>query len=503
MNKKKIIIVGGGPGGLSSAMLLSHRGFDVELFEKDSRLGGRNQAIEEEGYKFDTGPTFLMMKFILDELFEESGKKVSDYLEFIKLDPMYSLLFKDKEVHVSSDPEKMKAEIKNKFPGEEASLEKMLKYEKKRFEKMFPCLQKEYSSFFEYFSKDFLKALPYLSIGKSMFSELGKYFKSDDLKLSFTFQSKYLGMSAWECPAAFMIIPYIEHAFGIYHVIGGLSEISEKMGVVAKENGAKIHLNTAVKELILDGKKVIAVLLENGEKRFADKVIINSDFAYSMANLVPDGVLKKYSKARLKKKKYSCSIFMMYLGVDKEYKTPFHQIVFAKDYKKNIEDIFKTLKISKDTSFYVRNASTKDKTLAPKGHNALYVLVPVPNNNSNIDWDTESEKFREIVLDSMEERTEYKDIKKHIKFEKIITPKDWEDSYNVYNGATFNLAHTLDQMLYFRPRNKFEELDNLYLVGGGTHPGSGLPTIYESARITSNIICKEESVSFESKNKKV
>ncbi|MDX9971289.1 MAG: phytoene desaturase family protein [Candidatus Gracilibacteria bacterium] len=500
MPKKKIIIVGAGPGGLTSAMLLAHRGFDVEVFEKDAVVGGRNQPIEEQGYKFDTGPTFLMMKFILDEVFEESGKKSEDYLKFIKLDPMYSLLFKDKEVQVSSDPEKMKAEIKNTFPGEEKSLEKMLKYEKKRFDKMFPCLQKEYGSFFQYFSKDFLKAFSYLSIGRSMFSELGKYFKSDDLKLSFTFQSKYLGMSAWECPAAFMIIPYIEHAFGIYHVIGGLSEISEKMSLAAKENGAKIHLNTAVKELILEGKKVIGVLLENGEKHYADKIIINSDFAYSMANLVPDGLLKKYSKPHLKKKKYSCSIFMMYLGVDKEFNTPFHQIVFAKDYKKNIEDIFKNLKLSNDTSFYVRNASTKDKTLAPDGHSALYILVPVPNNNSDIDWEKESENFKEIVLNSMEERTEYKDIRKHIKYEKIITPKDWETSYNVYNGATFNLAHSLDQMLYFRPHNKFEELENLYLVGGGTHPGSGLPTIYESARISANMICKKEKIPFTTKN---
>jgi len=290
---KKIIIVGAGPGGLTSAMLLAKRGFDVEVFEKDEKVGGRNQSIEENGYKFDTGPTFLMMKFILDEVFKEAGKDVNDYLKFTNLEPMYSLLFKDKEINISSDKKKMKAEIARVFPGEEETLDKMLKREEKRFKSLFPCLQKDYSNFSAFFSKDFIKSIPHFALGKSMFEELGKYFSSDDLKLSFTFQSKYLGMSAWECPGAFMIIPFIEHNYGIYHVEGGLSEISEKMAVVAKENGAKIYLNTKIKKLLLEGKKVIGVETEDNKKHFADKIIINSDFAYSMASLVDKGVLKK------------------------------------------------------------------------------------------------------------------------------------------------------------------------------------------------------------------
>ncbi len=500
MPKKKIIIVGAGPGGLTAAMLLAHRGFEVEVFEKDPKVGGRNQTIEEQGYKFDTGPTFLMMKYILDEVFAESGEDVEKHLKFKKLSPMYSLLFKDKEISVYDEYEKMKAEIKRVFPGEEDSLKKMLDYEKKRFARLMPCLQKDYTSFTRFFNKDFIKALPHFSLGKSMFEELGKYFRPDDLRLTFTFQSKYLGMSAWECPAAFMMIPYIEHAFGIYHVEGGLSAISEKMAELAMKKGANLRLSSPVKELILEGKKVKGVLLENGEKHFADEVIMNADFAYSMANIVPKNTLKKYSKARLEKKKYSCSIFMIYLGVDKEYDTPHHQIAFAKDYKTNVRDIFNDLRLSKDTSFYVRNASINDKTLAPKGHSALYILVPVANNKSKIDWEKEKDSFKENVLDLIEERTAYKDLRKHIKFEKVITPADWENDYNVFFGATFNLAHSLNQMLYFRPRNKFEELDNLYLVGGGTHPGSGLPTIYESARISANMICKKYEIPFETKN---
>ncbi len=210
-----------------------------------------------------------------------------------------------------------------------------------------------------------------------------------------------------------------------------------------------------------------------------------------MTHLMPPGVLKKYTPEKVARKKYSCSTFMLYLGVDKVYHDlPHHTIVFAKDYKKNVEDIFKSLNLSEDTSVYIRNATPLDPTAAPNGKSGLYILVPVANNKSKIDWKKEKDAFRERVLDILESRTPLKDLREHIVAERIITPDDWEQDANVFLGATFNLAHTLDQMLYLRPHNKFEELDHCYLVGGGTHPGSGLPTIYESARIAANMISR-------------
>ncbi|MCX7829454.1 MAG: NAD(P)-binding protein, partial [Acidobacteria bacterium] len=228
-NKKKITIVGAGPGGLTAGMLLASRDFDVHIFEKEKEVGGRNSAIRENGYSFDVGPTFLMMKFILDEVFEESGRKSSDYLDFIKLSPMYRLFFDDVTLDIVDSQKEMADIIEATFSGEGANFYKFMAREKVRYERMYPCLQKSYGSFFTYFHPDFLKALPHLSLGKSMYQELGKYYQSEKLKMAFTFQSKYLGMSPWKCPAAFMIIPYIEHTYGIYHVEGGLSRISEVM----------------------------------------------------------------------------------------------------------------------------------------------------------------------------------------------------------------------------------------------------------------------------------
>ncbi|MDD3524891.1 MAG: phytoene desaturase family protein, partial [Candidatus Cloacimonetes bacterium] len=303
------------------------------------------------------------------------------------------------------------------------------------------------------------------------------------------FQSKYLGMSPWDCPGAFTIIPYVEHREGIYHVMGGLSKISDAMAGVIKEDGGEILLNTEVDKLILDGKTVKGVRLADGQELLADAVFINADFAYAMTHTVNPGTLKKYSRTKLNTMDYSCSTFMLYLGLNKKVDLPHHNIRFSPSYKENVSDIFDRKKLHQDTAFYLQNPSAIDPSLAPEGKSAVYVLVPVANNKSGINWERDKKRYRDQVISLISKHMPgLEDIDGMIEEELIISPQDWQNKYNVYFGATFNLAHSLDQMLYLRPRNKFEELENCYLVGGGTHPGSGLPTIYESARISVNLL---------------
>jgi phytoene desaturase len=488
-NNSKIGIVGAGPGGLTSAMLLAHQGFDVTVLEMANEVGGRSAPIHIDGFTFDTGPTFLMMKYVLDEVFESCDRKSTDYLKFKLLDPMYHLNFQDLTMQISSDKEKMSAEINKFFPGNETGLDKFYLKEGKRYEKIIKNLYRDYSSLTSILSPKLLGALPSFFARGSIFDNLGNYFKEEKLRVCFTFQSKYLGMSPWECPASFTMIPYVEHQFGIYHVMGGLNQIPKAMAkVVEEENGAVITGKT-VEKIVTSGKKVTGVQLDDGERMDFDKVIVNADFGYAMTDLFEPNDVKKYSPAKLEKKKFSCSTFMLYLGVDKKYSAPHHNIFFANNYRQNIADIGEG-RLSEDFSFYVQNASVTDETLAPKGKSAVYILVPVPNNRSNIEWDSEENDYKEKVLDKVEERTQMSDIRDHIEVEKTIAPKHWENDYNVYIGATFNLAHNLSQMLYFRPHNRFGELKNLYLVGGGTHPGSGLPTIYISGIVTAGLISK-------------
>lgn len=492
--RPKTTIIGAGPGGLTAGILLQKRGFDVTIYEKDSKPGGRNQAIELGDYRFDTGPTFLMMKYFLDEIFNETGRNINDYLEFYDLEPLYTLIFKDKTMVHHKDRTKMKAEIESHFPGESVGYDRLMEYEQERYRRLYPCLKKDYSYPQRMVEPDILYAMPYLQLHKTMHQALGSYFQSEDLKIAFTFQAKYLGMSPWSCPALFTMVPYIEHEYGIYHVKGGLNKISEAMAKVLEEEGGKIVYNTEVKELITNFGEVLGVVLDNCEKVYSQDVIINSDFAYSFSNLYKES--KKWSPSKLKGKDYSCSTFMIYLGLDKLYDLPHHSIYFADDYKANIDDISIYRRVGEDFSIYVQNASITDPTLAPEGHSTIYILVPITNLKSGINWEKFGPEYRDKVINMLKEKAGLTDIEEHIKEEKVITPKDWLTDYNVFMGATFNLGHGVSQMLYFRPHNKFSELENCYLVGGGTHPGSGLPTIYESGRISAKMLCKKHKVRY-------
>ena len=491
MSRKHVVIVGAGPGGLTSAMLLAHRGYRVTVIEKEAVVGGRNAPITEAGYTWDTGPTFLMMSYILKEMFQETGRKVEDYLHFTNLDPLYRLVLAEMDFRPSPDAATTRARIAESFPGSERGLERFLAAEKVRYERLFPCLQKDYSSLRAFLDPIFLKAAPQLGLGRSLFENLGRYFTPDRLKLCFTFQAKYLGMSPWQCPALFTMLAYIEHAYGILHVRGGLNRISEAMARVAREEGADVRLGTPVRRLLLRGRRAVGVELEDGGKVEADAVFVNADFGHAMRTLVPPGVLRKYAPERLGRLKISCSTFMLYLGVRRRWEhLPHHNILFADDYRRNITEVAEDLVLSADPSIYVQNASPADPTLAPEGCSTIYILAPVPNNRGQIDWAREGDAFRDRVLDLAERRGGFTGLRENIEVEKRITPTDWERRHGVFDGATFNLAHNFGQLLYFRPHNRFQEIENCWLVGGGTHPGSGLPTIYESGRISSNSFCR-------------
>ena len=229
-------------------------------------------------------------------------------------------------------------------------------------------------------------------------------------------------------------------------------------------------------------------MTEDGERFRADAVVVNADFAHAALKLFPKGSLKRWTPERLAKKRFSCSTFMLYLGLDTPCRDlPHHGVHFAADYRRNIDEIFRGMTLPEDPSFYLRNSSATDPTVAPDGHSAVYVLVPVPNLRADIDWSAKKDEFRERVLTAIERRTGISDFRGHIKEERVIAPPEWERR-GVHLGATFNLAHNLGQMLWLRPRNRFEDVGNCYLVGGGTHPGSGLPTIFESGRISAGLV---------------
>ena len=399
MKNKSIIIIGAGPGGLTSAMLLASKGYNVTIYEKKSHFGGRNSVMNLNGFKFELGPTFVMLPDVFSETFKEAGKNIEDYMTMTRLDPMYRLKYADgTDFFVHFDKENLKKEITRVFPGEIDGYDKYMKSQKVKYDRLYKCLTVPYMRWYNYLRLKLLKAFPVMDLGKSVHGVLSKYFKSEDFKIAMAFQAKYLGMSPWKCPGAFTILSYVEHAFGVYHPQGGVHKISEGLAKAAQDSGAIIKLSTGVKEIIFDKNKAIGVELENGEKFYADSIIMNADFAYGMSHLIPESHRPKYTDKNLNGRDYSCSTFMIYLGISKKYNIPHHNIVFSEDYKNNTEEIYERMTLSADPSFYIHNPSVTDDSLAPEGKSTLYVLVPVPNLKGNIDWEKEKSKFRDLIV---------------------------------------------------------------------------------------------------------
>jgi phytoene desaturase len=345
-----------------------------------------------------------------------------------------------------------------------------------------------YNHVYNYFRLKLLKALPYMQLNKSVMGVLKQYFKLGDMQMATAFQAKYIGMSPWECPGAFSILSYSEHAFGIVHPIGGVHKISEAMAQVLEEYGGKIRLNAEVKQILFEGKRARGVVLQNGEELLADEVIMNADFAYGAKHLIPEKHRPSYPDKKINSLKYSCSTLMFYFAVDKVYDIPHHNIVFGKDYYLNVKEILEGKGLPQEPAFYIQNPCVLDPSLAPKNQSTIYILVPVSNLDSEFDWREQKPKLREFILKKLKERGELADLEEHIVAERIITPLDWQKDMYVEKGAVFSIAHNITQMLYLRPHNKFNDTENVYLVGGGTHPGSGLPTILESGRIAADMI---------------
>jgi phytoene desaturase len=299
-------------------------------------------------------------------------------------------------------------------------------------------------------------------------------------------------MSPFRCPSLFSILSFLEYEHGVWHPIGGCGAITAALARVAQRLGVELHLNQPVEEILFTGRRAVGVRTPIREYR-ADAIVVNADFARAMERLVPNHLRRRWTDAKLAGKKYSCSTFMMYLGIEGQFDLPHHTIHISSDYERNLQEIENRHVLSDEPSFYVQNACVTDPSLAPKGHSTLYVLAPVTHQHPNVDWQRERHRYRNLLLRRIA-CAGFDNLEHRIRYERVITPADWDQRYEIYRGATFNLAHSLDQMLHLRPRNRFEDVDGLYLTGGGTHPGSGLPVIFESARISSRLLLDDLGV---------
>lgn len=473
-------------------MLLAKSGLDVTIVEKRAVVGGRTSTIEADGFRFDTGPTFFLYPQVLREIFAAAGYSLEKEVPMQRLDPQYRLVFGGGgQVDATSDVERMKAQIAAISPGDAQRLEAYFRDNRRKLECFTPILQSHFESWRDLIRPEMLRMLPLVRPWRSLDSDLRQYFKDERIRLGFSFQSKYLGMSPFSCPSLFSILSFLEYEHGVFHPTGGCGAITTAMARLATEMGVRILLNTPVEEMLFDGHKVRGVRTAE-ETIPADAVVMNADFAQAMQRMVPNHLRKRWTDAKIQKQKYSCSTFMLYLGIDGEYdQVKHHTIYLSKNYQQNLHDIEHGHRLTaEDPSFYVQNACVTDKTLAPQGSSTLYVLLPVTHENANVDWPREEERFRALALKQLA-KIGIEDVERRIRVERRLTPATWNSEFGLHLGATFSMAHSLDQMLHMRPHNRFDDLEGVYLVGGGTHPGSGLPVIFESARITTRLLLKD------------
>jgi phytoene desaturase len=491
--KPTALVIGAGIGGIATAARLAKNGYDVTVLEKESTPGGRCNQIVRDGHRFDIGPTLFLMPEVWEETFASLGEKMSDHLDLRRIDPTYKVHFDDGlRLELTSDIGKMQTQLeavdKTAFTGFLGYIAEGAKHYKISVEKF---VGRNFYNIFEYFS---LKNLPLIFNLKALqkhYTNTGRFFKDERLKAAFTFQNMYLGLSPYDAPATYSLLQYTELAEGVWYPMGGMYAGIQALVRVAEKLGVKFVYNSPVRKLQVEGSKVVGAEAMDGKRYSADIFVGNADLPYIYKELLPDAKEAR----KLDEKLYTCSTIMFYWGVDKQYPQIAHHNVFlGGDYKASFDQIFNDHTLPEVPSFYVHAPARTDSAAAPEGQETLYVLVPVGHLDarSEQDWDALVNRARETVFARLEKEMGVTDLKGHIKFEIVYQPKVWKERFNLEKGAAFGLSHNFWQVGYLRPQNRHATYKNMYFTGASTHPGTGLPIVLLSARLTTERILKEK-----------
>ena len=494
---KRVIVIGAGVAGLAAAARLQHAGYEVTLFEKEPLVGGKMNQIREEGFTFDVGPTIVMMPELYREVFETCGRNADDYIPMEKVEPLMDISFGPGDrLRLSNDLASMTAAVE--AVGEKdaqgyfeylALLYKRYLIAKDNF------LQRSFRKPIDFYNpKSLVAGLRLHTLGDA-YSSVAHHVKDDRLRKALAFQTLYIGISPFEGPSLYMIIPMIELLYGVWFMKGGMYAMAQAMGRLFLEQGGELRTSTPVERIVVENGCACGVEA-GGTVHYADYVVCDADFPYAITQLVDEADARgKYTPHKVEDMEYSCSCFILYLGLDKRYPSDaVHSIRFASDFERNIDDIFDDARFPDDPSFYCYAPSSLDRSLAPEGCSTLYVLVPVPPlSPASPRWtDAEVAEYRDRVLDLMERETVYEDVRDHIVFERAYTPLDFAERFNAYDGATFGLRPTLGQSNYWRPHNKATDCNRLYFCGSSVHPGAGVPIVLLSAKLAAEGLMRDD-----------
>ncbi|MBI4791137.1 MAG: phytoene desaturase [Chloroflexi bacterium] len=485
------LVIGAGIGGIAAAARLARSGYQVTVVEKNATPGGRCNQFTRDGHRFDIGPTLFLMPEVFAETFAALGTRMQDQLDLRRIDPTYAVRFDDgAEISLTSDMHAMQEQLEQIEPGSFGGLMRYLAEGHLHYHlSLERFVGRNFYSYLDYFQ---LKNLPLLFKLKALakhYDNVGQYFRDPRLKAAFTFQNMYLGLSPYDAPATFSLLQYAEMAGGVWFPMGGLYRVIERLAAIAEKQGVRFVYNAPVQQIEIEGQRATGVILRDGSRLSADVVIANADLPYVYRELLPD----RAEAERLENLKYTCSAIMFFWGVDRVYpQINTHNVFLSGDYRASFDRIFQDHTLPDAPSFYVHAPTRVDPAAAPSGQDTLFVLVPVGHldDNSPQDWEALRARARSAVLQRLAQAGAA-DLEKHIKFEVSYTPRDWLTHYNLAKGSAFGLSHNFMQVGYLRPQNRHRRYRNLYFVGGSTHPGTGLPMVLISARLTTERILKE------------
>jgi phytoene desaturase len=485
----RIVVIGSGFGGLSAAIRLRAQGHDVTIVEKLDKPGGRAYVFERDGYTFDAGPTIITAPWLLDELFALHGKRTADYVDLVRLDPFYNVRFEDGSVfRYNGDPAHVRREIARFSPDDVAGYDRFIRDVDGIFRAGMALIDQPFGKF-----TDMLKVVPDLArlrADRSVAAYVNRYIRDERLRQVFSFHPLLVGGNPFQTTSIYALIHKLEQEWGVWFAMGGTGALVKAFVRLFEDMGGRIRYEAEVAEIIVPpgASRASGVRLMSGETLTADAVVSNADVAFTYKRLVPAHARRTWTDAKVDRQRYSMSLFVMYFGTTKPYPdVAHHEILMGPRYRELLEDIFGRKVLAKDFSLYLHRPTATDPSLAPAGHDSWYVLSPVPHLGGDTDWATEAPKYRDAIVQYLEERY-LPGLSACITSESIVDPRYFRDTLNSHLGSAFSLEPVFWQSAWFRPHNVSEDIANLYFAGAGTHHSAGLPGVISSGKIVAKAI---------------
>jgi phytoene desaturase len=482
------VVIGSGFGGLAAAIRLGARGYKVTVVEALDSPGGRARVFRQDGFTFDAGPTIVTAPFLFEELWALCGRKLSDDVDLRRLDPFYRVRFHDGEtIDCSGDPQAMRAEVARLSPSDVAGYERFMALAEDIYKVGFEKLgHVPFTSW-----RDMLRVLPDLVRLKSYLSVYGlaaKHVHDPRIRFILSFHPLFVGGNPFNVTSIYGLIAFLERRWGVHFPMGGMGSLIKGLTGLIDRQGGTIRYNAQVGKITLKGRQTTGVQLASGELIKSDIVVSNADTALTYRNLLPLSARRRWTDNKLDRARYSMGLFVWYFGTSRPFpETPHHTILLGPRYRELLRDIFERKILAPDMSLYLHRPTATDPSLAPRGCDSFYVLSPVPHLDGGADWTARAEPYRQAVAQVLD-RIALPGFERHIITSRIMTPLDFQDKLRSFKGAGFGLEPLLTQSAWFRPHNRSEDVDGLYLVGAGTHPGAGVPGVLSSARILDTVV---------------